>query len=514
MLKNQGHWLLFAAVVIVGLFASLWLYSLDKFSLLYYGDSVSHIVAARKLVDWNDPGLHQMGTVWLPLPHLLLLTFVLFDSLFTSGFAGVIVNLTCLAFGAMLIYLLAKKPMEEKNAIPALLAGILFAFNPNILYLALTPMSELPFLLFFIGSAFFFHRWLTNIADRKAYYLCSFFIALATMCRYEGWVLPVFLSTVVVVLALQGRIDRVERKTVIIGLAISLSGVMLWMGYNALRYGDPCEFSNARYYSAAAQAVTRPIRETVFLKPLNVLSMYYETAVRIYGFVPVWASILGIAFLFLKQNRHHILLFAFLALPPCFTLISLFLGIAEISEWFNTRYLVLLSPLVSISVMLTFKELAKRAKRRATLVIGLAILLLFVFQWRTFSKEVVTYREAQYGFRWKQNPSAVKTGELLRSIYDEGTIAMMTGSAQEHRIMITSGIPLRQFDELIESSRWKKTYTAPWFSNRWLVMSKEPDTDAQSVLAYWNGREKELQEHYMTVYENEYFRVFRQVPRP
>ena len=514
MLKKQGHWLLFAAVVIVGLFASIWLYSLDKFSLLYYGDSVSHIVAARKLVDWNDPGLHQFGTVWLPLPHLLLVPFVLFDSLFTSGFAGVIVSLTCLAFGAMLIYLLAKKQDEEEREIPALLAGILFAFNPNILYLALTPMSELPFLLFFIASAFFFNRWLTNIADRRAFYLCSFFIALATLCRYEGWVLPAFLAAVVVVLAIRGTIGRTERSSVVLGLTVSFAGIALWMVYNALRFGDPFEFSNAQYYSAAAQAVTRPIRETVFLKPLNVLSMYYETAVRIYGFVPVWACILGMGFLFLKQNRRNILLFVFLALPPCFTLISLFLGIAEISEWFNTRYLVLLSPLVSISVVLTFKELAKRAKSRAALGTGLAILLLFAFQWRTFSKEVVTYHEALYGFQWKQNPFAVAAGELLRSIYDGGTIAMMTGSAQEHRIMITSGIPLRQFDELIESSRWKKSYTEPWFSNRWLVMSKEPDTDAQSVLAYWNGREKELQEHYMTVYENEYFRVFRQVPRP
>jgi len=500
--------------VFVGLFVSHWLYSLDKFSLLYYGDSVSHIVAARKLVDWSNPGLHQLGTVWLPLPHLLLVPFVLFDSLFASGFAGVIVSLTCLAFGAMLIYLLAGKQVEEGSEIPALLAGILFAFNPNILYLALTPMSELPFLLFFIASAFFFHRWLTNIADRRAFYLCSFFIALATLCRYEGWVSPLFLATVVVVLALRRRISGVERKTIILGLAVSLSGVMLWLGYNALRYGDPFEFSNAQYYSAAAQAVTRPIRETVFLKPFNVLSIYYETAVRIYGFVPVWASILGMAFLFLKQNRRHILLFVFLALPPCFTLISLFLGIAELSEWFNTRYLVLLSPFISISVAMVVRELAERGKRRATLVTALAMLLLFAFQWRTFSKEVVTYREALYGFRWKQNPLAVKTGELLRSIYDEGTIAMMTGSAQEHRIMITSGIPLRQFDELIESSRWKKTYTEPWFSNLWLVMSKEPDTDAQTVLAYWNGREKELQEHYMTVYENEYFKVFKQAPRP
>lgn len=500
--------------MMVGLLASIWLYSLDKYSLLYYGDSVSHIVAGRKFVDWNDTGLHQMGTVWLPLPHLLLVPFVLFDSLFTSGFAGVIVNLTCLAFGTILLYLLTKKHIAEGSDLLTVVAGVLFAFNPNILYLALTPMSELPFLLFFIASAFFFHRWLANIADRRAFYLCSFFAALATMCRYEGWIVPVFLTAVVVVLAIRRRISRAERNSVLLGLAVSLSGVMLWMGYNALRYGDPFEFSNAQYYSAAAQAVTRPIRETVFLKPFNVLSIYYETAVRIYGFVPVWASILGITFLFLKRNRRHILLFVFLALPPCFTLISLFLGIAEISEWFNTRYLVLLSPFISISVVLTLQELAKRSERRATLVTGLAILLIFAFQWRTFSKEVVTYREAQYGFRWKQNPFAVKTGELLRSIYDEGTIAMMTGSAQEHRIMITSGIPLRQFDELIESSRWKKTYTEPWFSNRWLVMSKEPDTDAQSVLAYWNGREKELQEHYMTVYENEYFRVFRQAPRP
>ena len=43
---------------------------------LYYGDAEAHLDIARRIVDSRKPGYDQFGTVWLPLPHLLMLPFV------------------------------------------------------------------------------------------------------------------------------------------------------------------------------------------------------------------------------------------------------------------------------------------------------------------------------------------------------------------------------------------------------------------------------------------------------
>ena len=47
--------------------------------LLLYGDAVAHINIARRVFDSRTPGLLQLGTVWLPLPHLLILSFLISD---------------------------------------------------------------------------------------------------------------------------------------------------------------------------------------------------------------------------------------------------------------------------------------------------------------------------------------------------------------------------------------------------------------------------------------------------
>ena len=63
-----------AAAVLVSLFA--FLYYLHQNDLLLYGDAVAHINIARRVFDSQTPGLLQLGTVWLPLPHLLMIPFI------------------------------------------------------------------------------------------------------------------------------------------------------------------------------------------------------------------------------------------------------------------------------------------------------------------------------------------------------------------------------------------------------------------------------------------------------
>ena len=40
---------------------------------LYYGDAEAHLNIARRVVDSRTPGPEQLGTVWLPLPHIAML---------------------------------------------------------------------------------------------------------------------------------------------------------------------------------------------------------------------------------------------------------------------------------------------------------------------------------------------------------------------------------------------------------------------------------------------------------
>ena len=56
--------------------------------VLLYGDAVAHINIARRVFDSKTPGLLQLGTVWLPLPHLLILPFIVNKNMWQSGMGG------------------------------------------------------------------------------------------------------------------------------------------------------------------------------------------------------------------------------------------------------------------------------------------------------------------------------------------------------------------------------------------------------------------------------------------
>src|SRR5215470_12532049 len=53
--------------------------------VLLYGDAAAHINIARRVFDSRTPGLLQLGTVWLPLPHLLMIPFLFSARAWQSG---------------------------------------------------------------------------------------------------------------------------------------------------------------------------------------------------------------------------------------------------------------------------------------------------------------------------------------------------------------------------------------------------------------------------------------------
>src|SRR6202521_2001836 len=133
--------------------------------LLLYGDAVAHINIARRVFDSLTPGLLQLGTVWLPLPHLLMIPFLLSDSAWQSGIGGSIPSMVAYAFGAAGIFRLVREALsfasqpEGAARIAAWLSAIIYAANPNLIYLQTTAMTESLYLALFMWAAVYFSEF-------------------------------------------------------------------------------------------------------------------------------------------------------------------------------------------------------------------------------------------------------------------------------------------------------------------------------------------------------------------
>ena len=112
--ERPDPWL-FATILItcIASVLSLW-YFFHQHLLLTYAISISHILIARRMFDNLTPGLAQLGGVWLPLPHVLMLPFVWNDYLWHTGLAGSFANMPCYIV-ATIYYLPGRHPLTGSS---------------------------------------------------------------------------------------------------------------------------------------------------------------------------------------------------------------------------------------------------------------------------------------------------------------------------------------------------------------------------------------------------------------
>ena len=502
--KTKISGIIFITTILMGILTVGILFLIDENSLLYYGDAVSHLQGARRYVDSNDPGIIQLGTVWLPLPHLMMLPFSLVDSLFSSGLAG-LVNLPLHALTSVLIYKIIFT--QTKRSWIAIVAGLLYASNPNLLYLGVTAMTEAPFLLFFVASVYFLQKWILQFnINFKYILLSSVFVSLATLCRYEAWVLAPTLVLFTMFFAIKKSRDKRDITVILISL-ISFSGILFWVGWNQIIFDNPFEFANAEFYAASSQAVERPNRDFLYLQPQNVLYIYGAAASMIFGPILLLFAAGGY-FAHLREKIKTIpsSIYFFMSLPVLFTMLTMLIGIGEMNLWwFNSRFATFLAPLVIVLTSIALLRLAKIDKK---LVLGVIVTSLFVFQVASPTFGVVTHMDA-YGGWIQEAPFAKQTSDFLYQNYDDGKILIMTGSSQAHRIMISSGVDLIDYNEGIESFLTKSFFKEPWEHSKWIILGLEPDSDSVNATKFWSENIDVLKNHYNIVYQNQYYHVFK-----
>ncbi|MGB7590171.1 MAG: hypothetical protein WBO19_02880, partial [Terriglobia bacterium] len=88
-----------------------------------YGDAVAHMEGARRIFDSLTPGYDEIGSVWLPLFHLLAAPLARSDFLWRTGLAGSIVSSAAFAGTAWLLYRLGTEINGGRSAGILALAG-------------------------------------------------------------------------------------------------------------------------------------------------------------------------------------------------------------------------------------------------------------------------------------------------------------------------------------------------------------------------------------------------------
>jgi len=107
-------------------------------AILLYGDAVAHINIARRVFDSRTPGLVQLGTVWLPLPHVLDIPFIVNDRMWQTGLGASIPSMLAYVAGALGVFRLVG---GLASRVSAWIAALVFALNPNLIYMQATAMT-------------------------------------------------------------------------------------------------------------------------------------------------------------------------------------------------------------------------------------------------------------------------------------------------------------------------------------------------------------------------------------
>lgn len=214
---------------------------------LYYGDAEAHLDIARRIVDSRTPGWNQIGTTWLPLPHLLMIPFVRNDDWWKTGLAGAIPSAIAMALAGVFLFAAVQRVFE--NWIPAAVATAVFLLNPNTLYLGSIPMSEPCFFCAFFALLYFTVRF-DATKGWGALIGAGIAASAASLTRYEGWFLIPFAALYVVVCG-KGYLQRVA-ALVVFGI-LALIGPALWLAHNRYYFGDALYFYRGPWSAQAIQ---------------------------------------------------------------------------------------------------------------------------------------------------------------------------------------------------------------------------------------------------------------------
>ncbi|HLK54160.1 MAG TPA: glycosyltransferase family 39 protein, partial [Candidatus Angelobacter sp.] len=378
-------------------------------AILLYGDAVAHINIARRVFDSRTPGLFQLGTVWLPLPHVLNIPFVANDRLWQTGLGASVPSMIAYVLGSLGVFRLVSGLASRRAA---WIAALVYALNPNLIYMQSTAMTEPLYLAFFVWAAVYFSEFVSDAREdvaraRRSLEKCGIMVSAAMLVRYDGWFLAAVIAVATVFIFWRFQVFAPQLRRGFINFVL-LAGLTagFFLAFNQGGYGNPLEFANGQYSARAIQERNRtasmptyPGEHSLrgatlqFLKTsrLNVAEGRPESWLFTAAFIALLASI--------YFSRRY-LRWAILLAPVPFYILCIAWGSVPIyqPEWwpfsyYNVRYGLQLLPAIAVFFALACEFAANFISSR--IVCWAAALLIVVSYFSVWQRTPICLREAR-----------------------------------------------------------------------------------------------------------------------
>ncbi len=478
--RVPGTLLVAMAALLVGTIASIVCVS-AKINM-DYADAMSHLTIARRIVDGKAPGFQQLGTVWLPAPHLLLLPFVQILWLWKTGAAAAVLGTVCLAATCSAVYRLVARLGARRSG--RLIAVAMILANPSLLYLFTTALTEPVLIASIFGCIAGLAGWITSSRKLSGGELAVFAgipAGVAVLTRYEGWAVLAS-GTVFVILATYGR-DRDWRYSVRMAASFAVApavAIIWWLTYNYTIYQNPLEFMSGEYSAAAHQETF--VREGLLTTKGNLgLSFWvfnwsvFETA----GLVVVVLGLAGMAWLTWRWGLSTPAMLVWLtAASPVFLVVLLALGQHHMANLhslppglYATRYAVIATPMFAVmaAVLLGDQTLRIRLRQMLTAVAAVALLGQTIWWGQDVQQRSAVLAEAQ---QFHSNAVELKDAAAWMGEHYDGGGILMDESADGNAVLPLIGLPLRDFYIRAAGDAFDRALAEPNAYVRWIYMHR------------------------------------------
>lgn len=479
LLKAVSNWLEKRMVIILTILLSLisvgaFIIYLQNHLGLSYNDARSHLDIGRRVVEGLKPGLAQIGSVWLPLPHLLMVPTIWNDFMWHTGLSGAIQSMFSFVGTGLLVYLFLKR--LGVDMLSRLVGVFVFVANINVLYLQSTAMTEL--LLIFTMTASVYELFLWQKDESLLNLLkASFWVMLATLIRYDGWFLFLYMGALILLLTFKKRGFTVAEGTAFFYATLSGVGIALWFLWNLLIFKDPLYFILGPFSAHAQQQqlASAGVLATEHNLLLSIKVYLYALAYNSNAFI-LLLGFLGSILLWIdrKVAANLRIVCSALMVPLVFNIIALYFGFSVLfvqgisgDTWFNVRYGLLMAPSIAIFV----GYLIYKLKTFRYVLIGL---ILFVTAFTFLNNDAVTIDDARVGSSQK-NVSEV-SGWLNEHTKDVPGFILISAASHD-AIIFSSYLPMSKFIHEGTGAYWETATVNPDRWARWIVMRTNDEND-------------------------------------
>jgi len=483
-------------------------------AMLNYGDAVAHLHIARRIIDSHRPGLEQLGSVWLPLPHLLLVPFAAVYAWWANGVAGVIPSSLAYLASCAGVYRLARWWLGRAESALAL---AFFALNPNLLYMQTTAMTEPLFVCEMIWAVAWLVEWndcleaerdnpvapgaLPARAHRLLWRIAAVLIA-AVFTRYDGWVMALLVWSGVGITLFRFR--GLSSRAFWWASALLLAAPISWFIYNAAVFGDWLTFARGPYSAKAIELRTttgwpphpgwhNPWVGLLFFVRVSQM----DAAAAAWGNVLLGLSAIGLAWgwLLARTRGFSFTLLLWLPVPfyayaVAFASVPIFIPPWWPHSWYNTRYGLELLPALALALGFA-ADLSLAAVRalqprwRVPAVVSLFVLIA-LNACVILREHPLCYVEGAKNYAARQHyeqaiPAALRA---LLAARPGGVVLMDT--SRYPQIVALTGIPLRRTINESDKEFYLEALAEP-ARHAVLVLAFDGDQIAQAVKDHPQG---------------------------